>query len=568
MQDAVSESSTQQRLPAQGDPLAALELPALTLDNLSCECHHERQLTSWLENTQLHPYCPADQPRLVGMLQGMIEELAHWNAPASRRLPMLELLREYALACVDALALQRATLARAQTAELRKAVHLALQLLQQLAAAYAGVAAQSSREAGLGVLVRRRTALALQRGIDSLRRQVRITALFGLAPEAHCWRDMQLLLQFARLQRLDAKKVPDALHPQRRDSAAGAYLQAALFTSANPAQFDSGQQEQLWSHTGHWAKAATIADRYTEMADGLLASLALDQPPVPGNRLGSCKVDLRHFSAPRGWKVELGGVLAVLEKLRQRSDDVLLQAVQRVWGARGGRAVRRSPVEQQCDIAIGIGAISFHLGGARTQLPDGFISGSSMHGDHLCLDVDSVDFASGRTVNEYDVRLPDAPSLKRDKRDAPRPDRRYALERVNVLNSSAHGAGLSLPPAIGERLRVGELVAIRLREHWRVAVVRWEFALPDHCRAGVEVLAADALPVQVQRHTSAGQLSAPLAALWLQEEGADSNRSLILPVPLFKCYDTVELLSGSQTYPVTLQRQLLATGSFARFEFV
>ena len=569
MQEAVTEAA-RTGAAASKNLIASLELPALTVRELSCGCASERQMYRWLAHYDLQPYHPSDQQRLAGLLLTLIDEVAQWQAPAERRLPMLELLREYTLACVDAMAIQRGVLARAQTPELREAVLLALRMLRQLGAAYASIAAQLAGDGGVALLVRGRRACSLHRAVDSQRRQVRIAALFGLATPKRCWRDMQLLLRLAQLHRVDGKRVTDSLHPRGRDSTARAYLQAALFASANPVQLSGEEQDRLWDLSHDWGRAAKIIANYTEMRDGLLACLNLDQPPVPANRLGSCKVDLRHFSGSRGWKVDLAGVLTLLDKQLQKHADPLLERARNGWAAHSGRTARRTPLQQHCDIAIGIGAISFHLGGSGgPALPDGFLPRGEADRDHLCLDVDSVDYASGKTINEYDVSLPSAPSLRRDAcvssdRGA---EQRYRPEQANVLNSSAHGLGLSLPQAVGDRLRVGELVGVRLQDRWQVAVIRWQFTMPDHSRAGIEILAAEALPVKVQRHTSAGHLSAPIAALLLKA-AQEETPSLILPVPLFKVYDTVELLAESQCYPVTLQRQLMGTGTFARFEYV
>lgn len=574
MQEAVSEVPVANAAATQS-LVAKLQLPARELSSLSCGCTTERQLCAWLEKYDLQPYHPADQKRLAGLLCTLIDEVGQWRAPGRLRLAMLEQLREYTLASVDAMAIRRSALAKAQTAELRKAVLAAMRLLVYLGSAYASTAEQLLREGGLVLLVRERRARGLQRAVDSYRRVTRLSALFGLAPPRNCWRNMQLLLQLAQSWKLAARTVKDPQHPKGRDSTASAYLQAALFACANPIQLAAQEQEQLWDKTHDWCRAAQIVGNYNNMSNGLLASLALDQPPVPANRLGSCKVDLRHFSAPRGWKVDLSGVLELLQKQLGRRHDPFADRVRQGWAEQAGRSERRTPLQQTCEIAIGIASISFQLrgvDGAPSESPESFSRWAEPSGAHLCLDVDSVDFASGRTVTEYDVVLPTAPILRSEMRrrrqgESRQQRERYRPELANILNCSGHGVGLSLPLSTCDKLRVGDLVGVHLHKSWQVAVVRWQHTLPDHSRAGVEILAQEAMPVQVQRHTSAGQLSAPIAGLLVQVAG-EEKPALILPVPLFKCYDTVELLTPSQSQPVTLQRQTLTTGSFARFEFV
>ncbi|MCW8126120.1 hypothetical protein [Microbulbifer halophilus] len=563
MQEAVSPAAD---AAPQEQWIAGLRLPPPSLSSLSCGCANERQLFRWLIACDLQPYRPADRQRLVDMLFVLIGEIARWQAPAPRRLAMLELLRQYTLACVDSMALQHATFAGAQTIELRKSVLAAMRLLLYLGRAFAGAAVQLAGPDGVGLLAREKCARSLQRAVDVHRRTVRLHTLFGLVAPENTWRDMQLLVQLGRRWKLADKKVRDTRHPRNRDSAAGAYLQAALFASANPVQLAADEQERFWNRTCDWARAGAIVDRYTGRANALLASLALDQPPVPANRLGNCPVDLRHFSGSRGWKVDLGGVLALLERQRRRRRDPLLEHARQIWAQQTGRGERRTPVQRDCDIAIGISAICHHLGG-RGKLPGKFFDGAAPDGDHLCLEVDAVDFHSGQTLGEYAVALPPAPGRAGGTRARRRAGERYRLERANLLNSSDRGMGLSLPLSSRDRLRVGDLLGLRLDGAWQLAVVRWQHTLPDHCRAGVEALVAGPLPVEVQRHTAAGHLSAPISGL-LVKAVRGKRASLLLPVPLFKCYDTVELQGRDRSRAVTLERQTLATGSFAGFEFV
>ncbi|SHF74833.1 hypothetical protein SAMN04487965_2605 [Microbulbifer donghaiensis] len=575
MQDAVEEVAAAMAAETHQKLFAKLQLPALSLPELSCGCASERQLFSWLEKYDLQPYQSADQLRLASLLSTLIDEVAQWRAPASKRLAMLDLLREYAVACAEAMAIQRAVMANAQTAELRKIVLAAVRLLQQLGKAFASVAQQLTGESGLALILRERRARSLQRAVDSYARVVQIVSLFGLGTPQHCWRNMQILVRLAQLQKLDAKQVGDTLSPRSKSSATGAYLQVVLFASANPTQLNTREQELLWGLARDWSRAAQIVLNFTERENALLASLALDQPPVPANRLGNCKVDLRHFTAPQGWKVDLTKMLDLLERQMKRRHDPLLEKLYHGWASKAGRSERRTPLQQNCEFVIGIGAICHHLGADAPDgrsAPQGFFQWSEPDRDHLCLEVPTVDYGSGKAVGEYDVVLPSAPSLRRDSRaragsGAEKAAERYRPQVASVLNCSGRGIGLSLPPSSCDKLRVGELVGIRLEEKWQVAVVRWQHTLPDHSRAGVEVLAADSMPVQVQRHTAAGHLSAPIAGL-LVKSSVEDKPALILPVPLFKAHDSVELRANSDSQPVTLQRQTLATGSFARFEFV
>ena len=568
MQEASAEVAAPKKAAVPQKLFAQLQLPALSLSSLSFDCANERQLFNWLAHYDLQPYQPADQQRLATMLLSMMDEICRWQAPAARRLPMLDLLREYTIACVDAMAVQRATLAGIQTSELRTTVLASMRLLQGLGTAYASISEQLFEDGRVPLLARSRCARSLQRAVDSFRRIPQITALFSLATPQRCWRNMQLLVQLALVAQLSGKKVRDMQHSHGVDRVADAYCQVALFASANPAQHSSEEQERLWQLTHDWAGAAQIVTTYTDKQNSLLASLALDQPPVPANRLGTCKVDLRHFTAPAGWKIDITGVQRQLARQQSKHCDPLLERLNDAWQDSTGRVERRSPLQQHCALVFGIGAIAHHLGDSvDASSAEHFFNWSGSTGAELCLDTASAEAGA----ESFGGMLPNAPhsgsAARMRGRSASQVGERYRPERVDVLNCSSRGVGLRLPNAIGERARMGELVGVRLQEAWQVAVIRWQHILPDHCRVGVEVIAADCLPVRVQRHTAAGHLSAPIAGL-LVKAAPEDKPELILPVPLFKCYDSVELLTPSEPRQVTLQRQVLTTSSFARFEFV
>ncbi|AOS96687.1 hypothetical protein AUP74_01227 [Microbulbifer aggregans] len=566
MPEAPTQAVTRKTVSAP-DLFARLQLPALSLDALSCGCDSERQLYDWLAEQYLQPYQPSDQHRLSALLNTLADEIARWRSPPQRRLPMLELVREYTLACVDAMALRQAGQINASGSTLQAGVRAAMRLLQQLALAYSALAQQMRLEPGLPILVRRRSARALQRAVDAYRRLIQLGPLFSVATPANTWRNLQLLVQLARAQKLDGQRVRDRHHPQRRDSVADAYIQAALFGSANPGQLSVPDQERLWSLTHQWLSCVVIEDRYTERGSALLASLALDQPPIPANRVENCQLDLRHFTAPLGWKIDLKRLLDQLSRAAEREGQGLIHRIYHGWADDFGRQQRRTPTEQRCEILIGLGAICHHL-------DSGALLGSDVI-DRLCggpseaTSVDTTRTDLRRQASEFGGVLPSAPSLGGRWKGGVRESlaERYRPLEAGVIDFSSAGMGLKLSHELAEKVRTGELLAVRLVDTWQLAVVRWQYTLPDHCRAGVEFLASEALAVRVQRHTDAGHLSAPISGILLRTaDGAGAT--LALPKPLFKRGDSVELLAQPEGRSLRLQGQVETGEGFACFDFV
>ncbi|KUJ82828.1 hypothetical protein AWR36_009705 [Microbulbifer flavimaris] len=549
------------------DLFARLQLPPPSLDALTCGCDSERQLYDWLADQYLQPYQASDQQRLSTLLINLADEIARWRGPASQRLPMLELVREYALACVDGMALRQAGQLNARGPALQAGVRSSIRLLQQLALAYSALAQQLRLEPGLPLLGRRRNARALQRAVDAYRRLIQLVPLFSVATPRHTWRNLQLLVQLARAQELDTRAVRDRHHPQRRDRVANAYIQAALFASANPGQLEVAEQERLWSLTHRWAGDAAIDDNYADRDAGLLASLALDQPPIPSNRIENCQLDLRHFTAPLGWKIDLKRLLDQLSRQPGDSEGGLVRRVYCGWADHFGRHERRTPTEQRCEVLVGLGAVCHHLGTGTPPEKEVL--------DRFCGSKSEGEASSGtrtglrRQASEFGGVLPDAPSLGSRWKGGVRESvaERYRAVEAGVADFSSGGMGLKLPAQLAEKVRVGELLAVRLVDTWQLAIIRWQYTLPDCVRAGLEVLASETLVVQVQRHTNAGHLSAPISGLLLRM--ADGERvALALPEPLFKCGDNGELLCRPEARSLRLGRQVESGSSFACFEFV
>ena len=585
VQPATAETSNPPKSLVERLSPAPLDLPALT-----CGCRSPRQLRRWVASyLQQNPMAQKAQ-RNAGTLRSLLTEITRWNTPARNRLANLEVLRPIVVDHCQQLIHPLLSLAceapgTAQTQEQRRDLLTAVILFQHLALAYTSVCVQLVPPAGSlsqGLFARRRLATALQRGIDGFRRLIFTSNVFFLASPKSSWGRMQGLLQLARKYQLDQRRVSDPL----ADPIAGSfrwgrithtYLQTALFASANPMQLRTAEQLQLWRECRRWAASTSLLDKPPAGAEALLASLKLDQPPIPAVRLQHSKVDMKHFSSPLGWSIELARPLQQLQRRQNRPQDAsadLLQRVQAIWAGEKSRGGQRTPVNIRCQVVVGISAICHHLKCGDEPAPEieaTFASDRNLPKD-LVMDVDTVDFHSGRTLGSYEVSrshsanhlLPDAPSVVR-KTGSDSARRRYQPIPATLLNTSSSGAGLRLPPDTQGRLRCGELVALWINDRWDVALIRWQYALPDQCRAGVEFFGGHTSAVLVQRHTRDGRRTDPMAGLLTGDSGLPPE--LVLPIPLFQTGDTVDIVNAGQMRTVTLHTQSLATGSLAIFEF-
>lgn len=548
--------------------------PKRDLARLSCGCRNHRQLQRWLQHSLPERVSDDAAQRSAATLHSLLNEIRRWQASAGLRQACLEAVRPVVIELSDNLALAQLSKGGPQTEETRRAVHIACTLYQHLAQAYAGICQELANSPG-SPLKQRRLRQALHRTSDSLRRLIRTCSRFHIATPKHTWTRLQRLLQLSRKLGLSrdrvfdplARKQPSAnrLGLERLDAP---YLHCALFASANPQQLTASEQQDLWHLCGHWATRATIMDQHIPDSPTLLVNLKLDQPPIPSMRLHNGQVDPQHFSLPLGWSIDLSAPLQQLQRRIQRPRHIpvdLLQKVQNLWRGDRGRGGHRTPVNIRCEVVIGLSAICHHLNhGATTPTESGGAFGSQVSADRqLVMEVGAVDFLSGNTLSEYEVALPSAPTTRGDHQR--RNQGRYQSIPCTLLNTSNTGAGLQLPPETQGKLHSGDLIGVTIGGRWEVALVRWQYALPDHCRVGVEILGGQTSAVRVHRHTRDGRRTDPIAALLTGDCGRAPE--LILPIPLFQPGDTIDVVAARQARCVTLHQQTACTSSFAMFDF-
>jgi len=543
---------------------------------LSCGYRTPRQLRRWL--TQYQSTGP-DPQRTAGTLRALLAEIARWQATPQRRLACLEALRPPVFALCEALT-PTSDIQLAPTPDSRRSVLTACILLQHLAQADSSVAVALVRQPR-GLFYRATLARSLHRAQDGYRRLIRTSSRFYLATPKHCWVRMQALVQLAREQQLESRRVGTPFTPEgtarklpRRENVIAPYLHAALFASANPLQLGADEQQQLWRLSARWAVGTLLRANALNNGKYLLASLRLDQPPIPSVRLQRTGVDLKHFSAPLGWAIDLAPSLLLIDKRLRKPTGAassLIEHVRTLWSGEQGRHTVRTPVNLRCEVVLGISGICHQLrnahesGTADNRAP--LAAGADQDTvQRLVMDVGTIDFSTGRALDDYEVTLPSAPTLRHEDEDRARQQRsRYQSASATLLNLSARGAGLRLPQALQGRIHCGDLIGLTLNGRWQVAQVRWQYALPDHCRAGVELLGGRTTAVWVHRYNSNGGRTDPMPALLTGD--ANGIPELILPIPLFQRGDQVDIVSAGQRRSVTLHQQTSTSASFAIFEF-
>lgn len=145
------------------------------------------------------------------------------------------------------------------------------------------------------------------------------------------------------------------------------------------------------------------------------------------------------------------------------------------------------------------------------------------------------------------------------------------IHQVDVLDISVSGYRIKWTTETPKNLNTGEFILVQenARSPWRAGVIRWIKLSPDKSlELGLEILAQDIAPcsmyLQVDRH---GGHYHPALIMQVTELNQTST-SLILPgLSYLKDKQAVTLRLGTEEVKVFLQKPLLITQSFMRFDF-
>lgn len=216
-----------------------------------------------------------------------------------------------------------------------------------------------------------------------------------------------------------------------------------------------------------------------------------------------------------------------------------------VWGVNPKRTFRRSRRQSgQVTVAIGLEEANYWLNGGRRLVRSAERTGPFPHGDSGAV---ALNRAGAGPAGD-----PPAATWK-------------------VQNESAGGMSLRRSGTIRRRVKVGDLIVLRLapEESWSVAVVRWvKSANAASVEIGTQRLAPAATPVLVKVVSERGKESGFMPSLLLPEVTAlDEPPTLVTPRHVFRPERAIHVDDGHRLTRLTAQRLLDVTTEFERMAF-
>jgi hypothetical protein len=406
------------------------------------------------------------------------------------------------------------------------------------------------------------TALVIQRAIRHLAEAIAISYEIYSPHPLGVWQEIHALYQYAETLQVAEIPVEDTLNKSVPNSCvAHVYKQALLLDIADPYHLPARLTEKVQHYLDRWANLAVLlpaSPNFDPTCQFLIERGA--------DHVGIAYTHQLKIEAPEQYRllntIELARLVhmhltTLLQGERPEADGLdeaffaednsdLLRRLINVWGLHPKRGFRRSRrSEHQMDVAIGLNAINYWLnGGSR------FVVSSTF-------------------VGPMPQRTLVGPN-ERKTLHVEQPDLEYVT--WDVLDESAGGFSLAHRGLIRTRVRVGDLLAVRVPgaiNPWSLAAVRWaRSASPSEIEIGVQRIAPSADAVVFKLITEEGKESDFLPALRLPETAAlNQPASLITHRGVFRPQRQMFLDDGLHLYHIVATQAIEITSAFERFHF-
>ncbi|HYM48676.1 MAG TPA: hypothetical protein VES91_09345 [Burkholderiaceae bacterium] len=404
-------------------------------------------------------------------------------------------------------------------------------------------------------------AIAIQRAIRHLAEAIAISYEVYSPCPIGAWQEIHALYHYAETLKLTDTQVLDQLNKTvPATSVAHAYKQALLLDLADPYHLPARLTEKVQLYLDRWANMAAILpasqtfdptcqfliDQNADHA-GIAYTLetAIESPDHYRllNTVELARVVHMHLTTQLGGERPNPDGLEASFFTEDTSD--LLRRLINVWGLHPKRGFRRNRSTQgKMDVAVGLNSINYWLnGGSR------FVVSSSFVGP-----------------------LPQRTQLgggERKPQQVEQPDLEYGP--WDVLDESAGGFSLTRQGLIRTRVRVGDLLAVRVPgvvNPWSLAAVRWaRSSSPSEVEIGVQRLAPHADAVVIKVFNEEGKESDFLPALRLPEIKAFNQApSLVTHCGVFRPQRELYLDDGLRLFRIIATQPIEITSAFERFQ--
>lgn len=488
--------------------------------------------------------------------------------------------------------------------ELRQLADLVTELYSLSVSAYACVAVDTLRERDSvrSMNPARLLCEALLKAIEYSTRKLVLNFQFHQPVEINGWLTLHQLYSLAERQELAGISLPAA--DGESATITRLYLEALMLGCCKPNQLRQADLATVRRALRKWGHLLKL--QRNGGSEGLfVVDLSRDQPPL-------YSALYRDGGSPSCRRIDTAALVAYMSNLLDSSKGQgrggipldqntriapgLLAHMVDSLGTMSVRNFARKPVAGPLRVSFGLSAAHFHAAG---DVPfDQVLHGSS----YIPPALDRV--ATNPFLNDEKTSARDQWSNANPERDFERPgfasegesqlghqvnldahtahaileegpelptEKDYPAYEVQMVNASPGGYCLEWHHGLPADLKAGEIASVQEEPggQWVIAVVRWISQLP-HQRTllGLELISPRARALGAVTRHKTGEESSPQRVLMLPEIAlVGQPETLLTPRAGFHEQQKLSLYAKGEKINVQLQRQLAATGSFARFEF-
>ncbi len=353
---------------------------------------------------------------------------------------------------------------------------------------------------------------------------------------AHIWQDIYQWYQTARLHQWCNLPISAIGSESPQYSINHLFKAAVLLGSCQPYQLHIKDKKDLYNHFIDWSPLVEIRDHIT---DDVMHVMELDGDEPPQYRQLLSDARLQNPKTIGLYNRSLIDILnAQAPSLSQKIDKDLPLVVRQhllfVWTKFPTRSFPRIEDAGQLRATVGLASTHFQLNEQKAMDDSVSLTGTS----GVNIDEDKLSETSREILKRMQSEEPSA---------APSTDSPYQMHDWQLINSSAHGYCLCTTSDFPENIQVGEIIGVQpqtIEDHsyWHIGCIRWIRYSHDHMvQIGIHIIAANAIPVGIQKINHPG-LQRKLRALLLAEEvNGQTTHSVITPGQLFQQGDKVRV---------------------------
>ncbi|MBV1907846.1 MAG: hypothetical protein KUG78_00900 [Kangiellaceae bacterium] len=439
---------------------------------------------------------------------------------------------------------------------------------------------------------------------------LRCYQLYASVP-GRVWRELYTLYKLARSHQLENIRIvsSDLGEPW---SAKNCFTQVMLLSIANPYQLRQSEIELVWKVLPSYVEYCSL-EAHAFSKNPFLLNLNSNMPPVQKSLyVGDDEEDRLKISVVSvidRIKIDLAQVSEKVKYSARRT--MVYKHLIHSWSNGTQRSFARTPCSEDMQVSIGLGATHYLLTEnllaiQKAQLDDdgeepeynehtldamegslkdatlatlandknnlrvsadrNYLSTSAIANE----DVWAKLYRPDQAVSEVETELP----VKQRSRDTIVKES-YKIQNSQLVNMSPGGYCIQISAdELPKHAQTGEIIGIiegdSASQQWSLGIVRWvrRKVKGNHVQMGVQLLAPDVLPINVQLKSNRGEVNGVQRALLLPALTGVGQAATIVTNPLaFNINNKLKVTEITNEYEVRLTKEVRSSGSSKQFSF-